>query len=110
MKKSVIDLVGKWAFIIGVLLVLFVHLVGIPYTALILVIVGLAIGLLNISRREISRLLMAGIGLVIVGSAGVELLPAVGGYITNVLKNLVVLVAPIVLVASVKEIYEVAKK
>lgn len=106
---SDVDVIGKWAFLVGLLLVLIAGLVGIPYIAIILVILGLVIGLLNIEKKEISRLLIAGIGLLLVGSAGVELLPFIGGYLIGVSKNLVALIAPAVLIASVKEIYEVAK-
>ncbi|MBU2639328.1 MAG: hypothetical protein KKG75_01325 [Nanoarchaeota archaeon] len=103
------DLIGKWAFIIGILLVFIVGLINMPYTAIILVVLGLVIGLLNVSKKEVSRLLIAGIGLVIVGTAGLELLPAVGTYVTGILKNLLALIGPAVLVASVKEIYEVTR-
>lgn len=109
-KPVNLDLIGKLAFIVGILLVLIGGFAGIPYMAVILVILGLVIGLLNITKKEITRLLIAGIGLLLVGTAGLELLPAVGVYVINILKNLVALIAPAVLVASVKEIYDVARR
>lgn len=104
-----LDIVGKWAAIIGLLLVVLGDFIGIPFTATILVILGLIVGFLNITKKEVSRLLVAGIGLLLVGTAGVELLPFVGVYIIGMLKNLVALVAPAILVVGVKEVYEVAK-
>ena len=104
-----LDVIGKWIAIIGLLLAVFAGLIVIPFTATILVILGLVIGYLNVAKKEASRLLVAGIGLILVGTAGVGLLPFVGVYITRILENLVALVAPAVLVVGVKEVYDVVK-
>lgn len=108
-QKGDLNTIGKWVAIIGLLLAVLGSFIGIPFTATILLILGLVVGFLGISKKEFSRLLVAGIGLLLVGTAGVDLLPFVGGYITEILKNLVALVAPAVLVVSLKEVYAVAK-
>lgn len=110
MEKDTQLKIGKAAFLVSIIIVLIANIIIVPYTTIILVILGLVIGLLNISKGEIQRFLIPGIGLLIVGTAGLEILPAIGGYLTGVLKNLVALIAPAIVVVAVKELYEVARR
>jgi len=75
-KPSTKDLIGSWAFLIGFLLtILFAILVSNkPEWALwILVVLGVIVGLLNITVHEVQPFLLAGAILVIVSHFGGEL-------------------------------------
>mgnify|MGYP001561314389 CR=1 FL=1 len=102
--------IGKWAFIAGIIIVVLAGLIELTWSLILLVILGLVIGFLNISRKETIGFLVGAIGLLIAGTAGLEILPTVGGYLTPILKNLVALIAPAVIVVGIKEIYTTAKK
>ena len=101
---------GSWAFIIGVILAVLAGLVPAmqtPTVTWILVILGLIVGIMNITERETVEFLVAAIALLIAGSAGS--LPALGFVILAVLENIVAFVAPAALVVAVKAIYALAQ-
>lgn len=108
------DLVGKWAFIIGLIIAVIAGLIQgaytIPYLALILVILGLIVGFLNIHEKNAIKLLVALIALIGVGSATVLVIPAIGAYLDAILKNFVAFVGAAALVVAIKAIVETTKK
>src|SRR6185503_19328364 len=66
------NVIGHWAFLIGVVLAIILGLVGSVDTTLtyLLVIMGLIIGLANIADKEASPFLMAAAVLIIASSLG----------------------------------------
>lgn len=104
---------GSWAFIIGLIIAilvgLFAEVSGIIVT--ILVILGLIVGFLNISDKEVNKFLVAAIALILSGLAGdfLATIPAVGHLLERIVDNFVILVAPAAIVVSIKSIYNLAK-
>ncbi len=104
---------GSWSFIIGLVIALLVGLfteaTGVVVT--ILVVLGLIVGFLNVTDKEIHGFLVASIALMVAGSAGSFLssIPAVGNFLERILSNFVILVAPAAVVVSVKELINLAK-
>ena len=106
--------IGKWAFIIGVIIAALAgivpDLIDIGIIGLILVILGLVVGFLNISDKESGDFLIAAIALLVVGAAGLVAIPAIGEkYLVPILTNIVAFVAPATLVVSLKAVYVLAK-
>lgn len=105
--------IGSWSFIIGLaialLVGLFVEATGIVVT--ILVILGLVVGFLNITDKEIHGFLVASIALMLAGGAGSFLgsVPAIGNLLERILSNFVVFVAPAAIVVAVKQLISLAK-
>ncbi|MBU1988650.1 MAG: hypothetical protein KKD94_04180, partial [Nanoarchaeota archaeon] len=66
-KKQTGNMLGSWAFLIGVILALVFGLFGnlSPAITYVLVVLGIIIGLLNIAAKEAMPFLMAGTVLVI---------------------------------------------
>ncbi len=106
------DQVGGWAFIIGLVIAVLAGLIALPtyLTTWVLVILGLIVGFLNIGDKEATTFLIAAIALLVVGTAGLGAIPAIGGYLTGILTNLVAFVSPATVVVSVKAVYTIAKK
>ena len=105
--------IGHWAFIVGVLIAVIAGLVPAWQTdtvVWILVILGLIVGLLNITAKETVEFLVAAVALIIVGTAGLATLPALGGIILAILANIVAFVAPAALIVALKAIYALAQK
>lgn len=101
--------IGHWAFIVGILLAIIAGLIPTLQTSTvtwILVILGLVVGLLNISAKETTEFLVAVVALLIVGSAGA--IPALGGIVLAILANIVALSAPAALIVALKAIYALA--
>ena len=108
------QLIGKWAFIIGLVLAVIAGLVEgfytIPYLVLILVILGLIVGFLNIAEKNSTKLLVAIIALMGVGSMTVLAIPAIDTYLESILSNFVAFVGAAGLVVAVKSIVETSKQ
>ena len=111
--------IGSWAFLLGIIISILagaaaaaaVGYPGIEYVPLILVILGLIVGLLNISDKEIKSFLIAGIALIAVGIPGAALLtiPFIGIYVVTVLNAISTFAAPAVLVVALKAFYGLSK-
>lgn len=111
-----LDLVGKWAFIVGIVVAIiaaFVTQVNASTVMLVLFILGLVVGLLNIDKKNTTEFLVAVIALLMVGSLGaisVGQLATPVGYLQEILGNFVAFVAASALVVSVKTVVSKSKK
>ena len=111
-----LDLIGKWAFIIGLVIAIlaaFVTAISATTVLLILFILGLIVGFLNIDKKNTTEFLVSVIALLAVGSLGAlaigQLAQAVG-YLQAILGNFIVFVAAAALVVSIKAIIVTSKK
>jgi hypothetical protein len=108
------NILGAWAFLIGVILAIlaaFVPAINLTSElwAGIFVAIGIVIGLLNISEAEIKEFLLAGTVLVIVSAlsgASYQVLPYVG----NIMKALVILFTPATIVVALKVVFSAARR
>ena len=107
---------GEWAFIIGVVLAILFGLIPQQWegmATLVLVILGLVVGLLNVTERESTPFLVAAAALMITGSAGATLSlippPVLGTFLQNAVEKIGVFVAPAAIVVALKSIQSLAK-
>ena len=110
-----LEQIGHWSFILGVIIAIVAGLpiLGVEYAetiVMILVILGVIIGFLNISEKEVYNFLIAAIALLLTGAAGLENLPAVGTYIGPILTNIATFVAPAAVIVALKAVYELGKR
>ena len=104
------DQIGGWAFIIGLVIAVLGGLIALPASfTWILVVLGLIVGLLNIGDKKVSGFLIAAIALLTAGNAGLDLIPAVGNILANVLVQIIAFVAPAAAVVALRQVYEVGK-
>ena len=112
MPKAKSNLLGAWAFLAGVIIAIIVGFLGVAVTsgiwAIILVVIGLIVGLLNVAGKELTHFLLAGVSLVIVSSFGAGSLIAVP-YIGQILAALLVLFIPATIVVALRSLFAVAK-
>jgi hypothetical protein len=99
--------IGHWSFIIGIILAVLAGLVTIPSSLLILFVLGLIVGLLNISEKESSSFLIAVIALVVIGVAGLQFggLTVIAG---SMLENFLSFVSAAGLIVALKEVISAA--
>ncbi|MBD3310320.1 hypothetical protein GF351_03820 [Candidatus Woesearchaeota archaeon] len=105
---------GHYSFLVGIALAIIFALVPTEEAAegwfvLALVILGLIVGFLNIKAKEVTPFLISAIALMVIGTANISLIPAVGPYLQEVLLTIVVFVAPAALVVSIKSIMALAE-
>ena len=98
------DQLGAWSFILGLALAIILAFVAVDLTWL-LVLAGVIVGLLNVQDKEVTQFLIAAIALILVGSAGIDILG-----IPLILQNVVVFVTPAAAIVSIKAIYSVGRK
>jgi hypothetical protein len=114
MAKEKGKTLGAWAFLIGVIVAVVLGLFVSPaasyymYLVILLVIIGLVIGLLNVSGKETQAFLLAGVALVVVSNFGKESFNSVS-YLVNVLNALLILFVPATIVEALKSVFAIAK-
>ncbi len=108
------NILGAWAFLIGVILAIVVGLLGLGATegtyAIVLVILGIIIGLLNIGGAELKEFMLAGTVLVIVSALGGQTYLGLIPYVGEIIKALVVLFVPATIVVALKAVFVLAKR
>ncbi|MBI1969694.1 hypothetical protein HYS48_03280 [Candidatus Woesearchaeota archaeon] len=103
---------GGYAFLVGVLIAILAGIFapGNNIAALVLVILGLIVGFLNITDREIHGFLMASVALILTGFGNwQDLIPVVGMYIHNIVQYVVIFVAPAAFIVALMEIKRLAE-
>ncbi len=100
---------GRIAFVIGLLISILAAFLNIPYLSLILAVVGLFVGLLNISGSEAGRFLMSSMALMITGTSGLAVLPGIGGLIAAIAKNLIFFIGAATIIVAFRTMFAVSK-
>lgn len=103
---------GTWVFVAGLVLALILGFIsGIATgTALtVLVVLGLVVGFMNITEKEVHGFLVAAIALLLVGTVTrVDSLPVIGLELQAALRNIVLFVSPSALVVAIREVFILA--
>jgi hypothetical protein len=111
-KTNVLSTIGFWAFIIGLIVAVIAGLI-LPQNAIIivvLIILGLIVGFLNITAKEILLFLVATIALIVVGNVFAPLKTLdIGALLGNMLSYVATLMAPAAIVAAIKALWAVGK-
>ena len=109
---------GQWAFIIGVLVAVLIGLFSATlsedvqgWLVLLLVVLGLVVGLLNVTEKETTSFLIAAAALLITGTTGgsLAIIPMIGSYLQGIVMNIAVFVTPAAIVVALKAIQSLAK-
>ena len=121
MVKSKENLLGAYAFLVGVVLAVIFGLFNKPLDQAgglfysVLVIMGLIVGFMNVGDRDSSTFLLASLSLVIVGALGMDPLKyiALNNYVVtalrNVLGSLLVLFVPATIIVALKTVFAMAR-
>jgi hypothetical protein len=117
-KSNILGIIGFWAFILGlVIAVVFgimaalgMALGAMPAIIIVLIILGLVVGFLNITAKEILLFLVATIALIVVGGVFAPLnIFAIGNILDGILALVATLMAPAAVVAAIKVLWAVGK-
>ena len=103
------DMIGRWAFIIGLVIAVLAGLFFQPDWAIwLLAILGVIVGLLNVSAKETRSFLLAAIALTVSATA-LNSIPIVGTAFSLVLPFVVAFVAGATIVIALKELFQTAR-
>lgn len=115
--------VGHYAFLAGILLALVLALFSTTLSnkttsilLLVLVVLGIIVGFLNITAKEMTEFLVAAIALIVMASVSTTLvvidmyISGLGTLLQAVLSYIAIFVAPAALIVAIKAIVELAEK
>lgn len=109
------ELIGKWAFLIGLIIAVIAGFIT-GYTEIILLvlfILGLIVGFMNIKDKDHIKFLLASVALLALGVSSISalsILAVVSIYLNAILGNFISFVSAAALVVSIKAILETSKK
>ncbi len=111
MARTVGNVIGQWAFLIGVIIAIILGAIGSlnGVWVTILVIIGIIIGLLNISVDEVMPFLWSGTVLVIVsyfGASAVDVIPA----FARILQSLLIIFVPATVIVALRNVFGLARR
>ena len=102
--------IGKWAFVVGLVLAVLAGLLFQPGWALwVLAILGVIVGFLNIAAEETRGFLLASIALTLSATA-LNTLPIIGTALSLILPFVIAFVAGATIVVALKELFQTARK
>ncbi len=106
--------IGSYAFIAGVIIAIIAGFVTIDARLLTeaLVVLGIIVGLINVTEKETQQFLVATVSLVIVSSlagTGFAAVPVIGAQLQRILLGIMTFVTPAVIIVALKQVYSIAK-
>ena len=111
MAKKKGNMIGGWAFLIGVVLAVVFGFIGVSTNiALILAVIGIIVGLLNIADQEVTPFLMSGVVLIIASSLGGDAVSALGSAASGILSALSLIFVPATIIVAIKNVMSLAKR
>ena len=105
------NMIGSWAFLIGVVLAVVLGLVGSTNETwiLILVLIGLIVGFLNIAANEAEPFLLSGAVLIIASGLGGSVMESVP-VINEVLLALLAIFVPATIIVAIRNVFSLARR
>ena len=109
-KTKGMNVVGKWAFLIGVILAVVLGLFDpvMGNWAIVLVVIGLIVGLLNVTDKEVAPFLMSGAVLIIASALGGSLMSEMP-YVGAILDALLAVFVPATVIVAIKNVFSLAR-
>ena len=109
-KRGSGNQLGSWAFLVGLIIAIVIGLFGQlgPAWLMALVIIGLLVGLLNVSSGETTPFLISGSVLIIASAFGGDVLSPVP-YASSIFDALLVLFIPATIVVAIKNVFAIAR-
>ncbi|MGD8598367.1 MAG: hypothetical protein PVJ26_15180 [Anaerolineae bacterium] len=104
-----LEMVGKWAFIVGLVLAVVVgYIFQAEWVIWVLAVLGVIVGLLNVTREDTERFLLAAIAFALSVTA-LSTVPVLGLSITNILGYVAAFVAGAMVVVALKALFQTAR-
>lgn len=106
-----IQKIGVYTFLLGLLLSIIFALIpsvtGTSWAAVVLLVLGFVVGLLNIEDKDITPFLLASIVLIATSATPLHTLPIIGNLLEKVVLNFANFVSPAALIVSIVAIIRI---
>ncbi|MBT4538999.1 hypothetical protein HOI26_00820 [Candidatus Woesearchaeota archaeon] len=113
-QKATMELhqIAHYTFFIGLVIAIlaafFRSYIGPQVLVTTLVVLGLIVGLFNLTAKETTPFLLAAIALMLAGIVNLGLIPGIGPWLRQALSNIVVFVVPGAIIVGLKTIWKLA--
>ncbi len=107
--------IGGWAFIIGLILAILISIFGAlqgTWAIYVLAILGLIVGLLNVTEKEMVKFLIAAIAFMVTFQSLSWIapkIPLISEFLTNFFSLVNVFIAPAAFVVAISALYSITK-
>ncbi|MFH0836174.1 MAG: hypothetical protein V1834_03360 [Candidatus Micrarchaeota archaeon] len=112
-------MIGPWAFILGLVIAIIAGFLG-PMDsmyALVIAVLGIIVGILNVSDKEVNLFLLSGIGFLLGASSLIPVVTGVfgvvsgdlAGWIVSILNYVIVFVSPAIAIVGIKALYDISQ-
>jgi len=119
-ERKTLNFIGRIAFLVAFVIAIIMGLLTgaevvtmdtFGWIILTLVILGLIVGLLNITQEEVSNFLIASVALIVFNTLSglLLLIPYIGNYIVSIINYIAIFVAPAALVVALKAVITMSK-
>lgn len=116
MAKSVLSLIGGIAFLIGIIIAAAFAVIGLvtpgfvitPTLAVILVVIGIVVGILNVTHKETTPFLISGAVLIIASSLGRDVVDVIHT-LSRFLDSLLLIFVPATIIVAIRNVFELAR-
>ena len=101
--------IGRWTFIVGLILAVIAGLfIEAAWVVWVLVILGVIVGLLNVTREETQSFLLAAIAFAL-STAALNTIPLIGDIFSNILGYVAAFVSGAMIVVALKALFKTVK-
>ncbi len=109
-KTNMLATIASWLFILGIILAVISGFwpLNVVWT-IILIIIGLIVGLLNVTAKEAQPFLLAAVSMVIISYFGGDVLSTVWIGLQRMLSSIIILTIPATLVVAIKQLFMLAR-
>ncbi|MBI2628699.1 hypothetical protein HYW74_01290 [Candidatus Pacearchaeota archaeon] len=109
-KGNTLSKVASWAFLAGVVLAVILGAMGAASGTwiLVLVLIGLIVGLLNVTGKEVTPFLLSGAVLIIASALGGSVFTGVM-YVEDILAALLAIFTPATVIVAIKNVFSLAR-
>jgi hypothetical protein len=114
-KKDNSATIGKWAFIIGIIIAVIAGFITgyAEIVLLVLFILGLIVGFLNIVKEDVMKFLLAVTALLVMGVAvlnALNVIDMINDYLKAILSNFITFISAAGFIVAIKAVLETGKK
>ena len=114
--EPVLVQVGHFSFLAGAAIAILSGVAGIfleidtTFLVSILFVLGVIVGILNVTVKETTRFLVACVALILAGVVNLNLVPYVGEVLSIIMRNIVVFVVPASIFVGLRAVWLLAKE
>ena len=108
-KQNMLEMVGGYLFLLGVVIALISGFIAASWILPLLVVLGLIVGIFNVTDKEIDGYLLAVIAIILLASTSAPIIKTFYAPLETIFLNVALFAAFGAIIPALKKIYNIAK-